>query len=120
MPPATSRDETNRPTEPALAASVWDRIKAHLLDERHRIAEEIKNYPRPIPACDLQFNHLLERRASLSRELARLDEAAAESLRCRNAVELLDEFLRSASHMDDAVKERFTASLKEGLSGPPA
>ena len=32
-------------------------------------------YPAPIPGCDAQYNHLLERRTALSDALARLDAA---------------------------------------------
>ena len=43
--------------------SVWNRIRAHLENEKTKIYEEIRNYPRPVPACDQQFNYLLEERA---------------------------------------------------------
>ena len=48
---------------------------AALEEERNRIREEIASYPPPIPACDEHYNHLLERRDQLSRELARLKQA---------------------------------------------
>ncbi len=37
-----------------------------------RTYEEISSYPTPIPACDEQFNYLLEKRDQLLRELAQL------------------------------------------------
>jgi hypothetical protein len=40
------------------------------------VGEEIRSYPTPIPACDAQFNHLLELRRLLHEELERLDAAA--------------------------------------------
>lgn len=51
----------------------WGRLRAAietLLDEATR---DIRAYPPPIPACDAQFNHLLELRQGLPGELARLD-----------------------------------------------
>ena len=42
------------------------------------VGEEILRYPAPIPACDAQFNHLLDLRRLLPAELARL-EAAEET-----------------------------------------
>jgi hypothetical protein len=51
----------------------WARLRAAieaLLDEATR---DIRAYPPPIPACDAQFNHLLELRQGLPGELARLD-----------------------------------------------
>jgi hypothetical protein len=42
--------------------------------QKQRTDEEIRSYPRPIAACDLQFNYLLEERARIARELGRLHE----------------------------------------------
>jgi hypothetical protein len=55
----------------ALLESAWERIQA----QKKRIDEEIRNYPRPIAACDLQFNYLLEERARTAGELNRVYEA---------------------------------------------
>lgn len=50
-----------------------------LIARRQRIAEEISRHPRPITACDVNFNRLLEERALLSEELDRFDEFVASS-----------------------------------------
>ena len=42
------------------------------------VSEQIENYPPPIPACDAQFNHLLELRQTLPQELARLKVVVAQ------------------------------------------
>jgi len=52
-------------------------IRSVLLARRQRIAEEIGRHPRPITACDVHFNRLLEERALLSEELDRFDEFVA-------------------------------------------
>jgi len=52
--------------------------QARLQEEHLRINEEIRYYPRPIAACDLQFNHLLEQRAMIALELAQLQKAEPE------------------------------------------
>ena len=54
-----------------------DATREALEAEKHRLDEEIRHYPTPIPRCDAQFNHLFERRARIVEELARL--AAAQS-----------------------------------------
>ena len=55
--------------------SDWDALRARLERMRAAVAAEIRAYPAPIPACDAQFDHLLERREALSAALARLDAA---------------------------------------------
>ena len=51
-------------------SSAWSVIWRHLESEKSRVQEEIRNYPAPIPACDAQFNFLLEERENLSAEVA--------------------------------------------------
>jgi len=48
-------------------------IRAHLSSHRRALAEEIGRHPRPITACDVHFNRMLEERAALAGELDRLD-----------------------------------------------
>jgi hypothetical protein len=65
----------------------WTRLRAAieaLLDEATR---DIRAYPAPIPACDAQFNHLLELRQGLPGELARLDTACAEGANVLDFIE---------------------------------
>jgi uncharacterized protein YdcH (DUF465 family) len=49
-----------------------DQRKA-LLERRQAIAEEIARHPRPITACDVHFNRMLEERAALTEEIDRLE-----------------------------------------------
>ncbi len=62
-------------------------IRSVLERERQRVYETIASYPAPIPACDEQFNYLLELRGRISRGLACVDRAAAGA----GDRELLDE-----------------------------
>ena len=57
------------------ANSEWDVLQVRLTQLREAVAAEIRAYPAPIPACDAQYNHLLERRAALNEARARLDAA---------------------------------------------
>ena len=63
------------------AESDWDALRARLERMREAVAAEISAYPAPIPACDAQFDHLLERRAALSEALAGLDAARKDGSR---------------------------------------
>ena len=114
MPAARSADETDQKAELVLAESVWKRIEEHLEDQRQRIYEEMKNYPRPIPACDLQFNHLLEKRTGILQEIDRMHEAREETLGRGGALNLLRGFIRASSYLDGKVRETITASIEEG------
>ena len=53
--------------------SEWDVLQFRLTRLREAVAAEIRAYPAPIPACDAQYNHLLERRTALAAALASLD-----------------------------------------------
>jgi hypothetical protein len=59
------------------SGSEWDALRRSLQALTHSVAQEISAYPRPITACDAQFNHLLELRRALPAELARLDAAVS-------------------------------------------
>ena len=52
----------------------WEDLRDALEARRRRINEEISAYPPPITVCDAQFNHLLEARKQLNRELGRLQD----------------------------------------------
>ena len=78
------------------AASKWVALRRHLEGVSATVAAEIRNYPAPIPACDAQFNHLLEQRRALSRELARLDAAR------NDGSSTLEDFVRASPVLDDA------------------
>lgn len=105
MLPAQPSDSLNPPKDAGRIESGWERVRTYLEQERHRIYEEIKNYPRPIPACDVQFNCLLEERAGISEELERLDAAAAEGRRCSDPGKALEEFIRSSRYLERETKE---------------
>lgn len=62
----------------------WQVIRDDLEVQQTRIVKAIRDYPSPITGCDAQFDHLLEQRDGISRELRRLENArlaggAAES-----------------------------------------
>jgi hypothetical protein len=68
----------------------WNSLRRRLEALAQSVAAEIQTYPRPITACDAQFNHLLELRRVMPFELERLDIAAADP---RSRVE---DFVRSS------------------------
>jgi hypothetical protein len=67
MPPAAATSATSE-----AARSPWAEIEDHLERARRSILAEIRNYPPPIAASEQQFNHLLEQRDRIARDLRRL------------------------------------------------
>jgi len=57
----------------------WHATRSRLVAEKAKVARAIAAYPAPIPACDEQFNHLLERRRTLTEEIDRLDQRPNQS-----------------------------------------
>ncbi|MBO0763143.1 MAG: hypothetical protein J2P50_00920 [Hyphomicrobiaceae bacterium] len=84
----------------------WTALRRQLQSLAREVGEEVRSYPGPIPACDAQFNHLLDLRRMLPHELERLDaamsvpgakiEAFIRSSPCREAL--------SAALIDDGRK----------------
>jgi hypothetical protein len=62
---------------PGSTGPDWASLRMQLERLMREVGAEIRAYPAPIPACDAQFNRLLELRRLLPEELARLDAAAA-------------------------------------------
>ncbi len=75
--------------------SDWDALRARLERMQEAVAAEIRTYPAPIPACDAQYNHLLERRQALSAALARLDAAR------KDGSSTLESFLAGLPDLDE-------------------
>lgn len=75
--------------------ATYAEIRSLLVDRKRRVAEEIGRHPRPIPACDVYFNSLLEERARLSEELDRCDA-----------------FIASSTLLTQEAKDRIRASLE--------
>lgn len=87
--------------ESQTAAALWGEIKTHLEQKKDLINDEILNYPPPIPACDAQFNYLLEERARLTGELNRLHNLYRQGADDAVTVGLLHEFTASCVYIDD-------------------
>jgi len=71
---STGETETHYEMRRGYTARMDSTEVVALEKELARTYEEISSYPPPIPACDEQFNYLLEKRDQLLRELARLKQ----------------------------------------------
>ena len=72
MPAVKSRNKTGSRTGASLLESILNAIRGCLVKRRAWIVGEMGRYPRPIPGCDQQFNHLLEQQAQIVTELHRI------------------------------------------------
>jgi hypothetical protein len=86
-------------------------VRSHLLEMKHRLDEEIRHYPTPIPRCDAQFSHLFEQRARLNGTLERIDASRGHS----ESIGLLEEFVRSPAYLDEAAEAALRARLGSEL-----
>lgn len=113
MPSPKVHNEMNGQTKLAPLESLWKSIKDHLENERRRIYEEIKHYPTPIPACDAQFNYLLEERARIAQELDSLRALSKENLTRREDVKLIDEFIMSSNYIKGEAEQGMRITLMQ-------
>ncbi len=91
--------------------SLWTMIHQRLENEMLRVRDEIRNYPAPIPACDAQFNYLLEERETLSSELARVQEFMNKDTDSEDARSSIDAFLNFSTYLSDATKREIRALI---------
>ncbi len=83
--------------ETRTTETLWLEVKTYLEEKKYLINEEIINYPPPIPACDAQFNYLLEERARLTAELNRLQDLTEQELNDAETARLWQELLTSSA-----------------------
>jgi len=95
--------------------SAWAMIHQHLQEEIRRVHDEIRNYPVPIPACDAQFNYLLEEREELSSELARVREFMNKDADGEDARNSIDAFLNFSNYLGDSAKKDIRALVDNDI-----
>ena len=108
-----SHQEATTQTDLDGAEVAWQRIKQHLEAEKQRIFQEIRQYPPPIPACDVQFNGLLAERAAILQELGHVEEILKQRLTYKDTISLLDEFISASRYVNDDLE----SSIRQSLSG---
>jgi hypothetical protein len=62
-----------------MLEKLYAQARRALQERREALAREIGRHPRPITACDVHFNRLLEERAALTQELDRFDAFVSAS-----------------------------------------
>lgn len=105
--------ESKSDMETQWIQTIWYALRGCLEPQRDQIYEEIRSYPPPIPACDVQFNHLLEERARLSQEWSRLNAIAKQSLPWHDHLQLFDAFITESTCLTQDAKQTMQACLEE-------
>jgi hypothetical protein len=91
--------------------ALWSHIQQHLEAEKTRIFQEIRHYPPPIPACDVQFNRLLEERVTILQALDWVNSIHKKELTISEQLESLNAFINSSHHLSREVVENIRQSL---------
>lgn len=105
------RGEATATTDPATYAEICQRFEAHLWQERERIYAEIHNYPPPIPACDAQFNYLIEKRAVVGQELSKVQAIGTLPNDSAQEAAALRQMITASEILNKAVKARLLEAL---------
>lgn len=95
---------------------IWQEIRGQLEPQRDQVYEAIHSYPPPIPACDVQFNYLLEKRSRLAQELSRLNTLAKQTLPLHAQLQLTDEFIGISTCLNEEVKQKIRSSVHGALA----
>jgi hypothetical protein len=111
MPSKFHQQTTGTPTAADATAadpptSGWQGAREHLERLKAHIAGQINAYPPPIPACDAQFNYLLEQRGSITDELNKLEAARNHSLNRADGMAALKAFLACSEFVDEAAARK--------------
>ena len=109
-----ANDLTN--SEASDKTTRWlEAVRARLLAARVALNKSIRAYPAPIPACDAQFNGLLDQRRQLNRAIRDIDGAlvkgASETLTGVDLHKIADDL--------EQVDDTLAARLKATLAGDP-
>ena len=96
-------------SERVLHQAIYDALERM----RDRVNTEIGQYPSPIPACDAQFNHLLEQRSRIARELAQLREADREKWSLPQYTAYFDELVSSSDLIEQESELRIRAYFNQ-------
>jgi hypothetical protein len=91
-------------TELTLLDAIWQQIQQGLEAEKERIVDEIGRYPRPITACDAQFNGLLDDRVSILQELGQVQDILKQGHTASEQLGLLHDFMLSSRYHDSEVE----------------
>jgi len=93
-------------------------IENALENRKRLIDEEVSNYPRPITACDVQFEHALDEQAHIRGELQRVKALLNENPGHEDLACAVIEFATACAFINAETEQRIKSSLAELSSKP--
>ena len=90
---------------------MWRSICADLENRRAAIHAEITAYPTPIPACDADFNHLLEERAKILDEMDIASTASRKREDSGQAAVAIEQFIARSKHISEKTRHNLEREL---------
>ncbi len=109
---ATTTSSADTHGEAARETSAWDEVRFRFEHRRDEILERIGGYPTPIPACDVDFNRMLEERARVFEELDRLATLRERDSDGRDNP-VVAEFIASCTSLSEDDRRALRALLKK-------
>ena len=101
-----ARSEADSRSDSSPVDSILEILIDYLDAKRTSMVEEIRAYPSPIPACDAQFNYLLEQRTKQSHELERLHRIHKGVLQGESGMMRIREFIESSDCIHSDMKRQ--------------
>lgn len=89
------------PMQATLFQQQWQTLQEALEARQDAICSEIYRYPHPIPACDQQYNYLLEQRTLVKRELRKLGALQTQHTVGDVSLASLAEFIHNSIFLED-------------------
>lgn len=108
-----AQDATSSATETESIQSIYLAIRNQIEQQRDQVYAEIRSYSPPIPACDVQFNTLLEIRSSIAQELSRLNSWSKQPGFAHDRLVLLNEFIMMSTCLQDDLKQTLRMALQQ-------
>jgi len=85
-----------------------------------RIDDEVKNYPRPITACDVQFEHALEQQAGVRRALRHAGVLRENQPEGGEFARIVDEFVAACAFINAESAQEIRSTLANLLEDADA
>ena len=104
-------DNNEDPAAGSAGLRVLTAFKNQLEEAKIRVNKEIGNYPSPIPACDVQFNYLLEERSKISVALQRVDTLLTKCQTEIVEIESIEQLIKTSNQIDGSMAARLRAAF---------